>query len=149
MGSLWCQEKVEFVGGRQKAGVYQCQFEVDTYNLISLKKIIFIYFKFPQFYMVYLGDMRSSSFQRDRTLRCNTSFLKSYYTVTVKRDICKAQIVISVGIIIIVACSVCMCKGATETVSKEMLQTQADIFHSENTVPCISMKKSQKIELHP
>ena len=28
---------------------------------------------------------------------------------------------IFVGIIIIVACSVCMCKGATKTVSKEML----------------------------
>ena len=40
-------------------------------------------------------------------------------------------ICISVGIKMIVACSACICKRVTNTVSKEMLQTHVDIFHSE------------------
>ena len=58
-------------------------------------------------------------------------------------------IYIFVGIKIIVACSAHICKQATKTVSKEMLQTHADIFHSENTASYVSTKKLQKMDLHP
>ena len=58
-------------------------------------------------------------------------------------------IYIFVGIKIIVACSAHIYKWATKIVSKEMLQTHVDIFHSENTVPYVSMKKLQKTDLHP
>ena len=50
-------------------------------------------------------------------------------------------IYIFVGIKIIVACSARICKQTTKIVSKEMLQTHVDIFHSENTVPkCMDTK---------
>ena len=57
-------------------------------------------------------------------------------------------ICISVGIKMIVACSACICKPATKIVTKKMPQTHVNIFHSENVVSYISMKKLQKIDLH-
>ena len=57
-------------------------------------------------------------------------------------------ICISVSIKIIVAISACICKQATKIVTKEMPQTQVNIFHSENMVSYINMKKLQKIDLH-
>ena len=53
------------------------------------------------------------------------------------------------GIKIIVACSAHICKRAIKIVSKEILQAHVDIFHSKYTVPYISMKKLQKMDLHP
>ena len=53
------------------------------------------------------------------------------------------------GIKIIAACSARLCKQATKIVSKEMLQTHVDIFHSENTEPYVSIQKLQKMNLHP
>ena len=58
-------------------------------------------------------------------------------------------IYIFVGIKIIAACSAHICKQATKIVSKEMLQIQVDIFHSENMVLYVSMKKLQKTDLWP
>ena len=58
-------------------------------------------------------------------------------------------IYIFVGIRIIVAWSAHICKQATKIVSKEMLQTHVEIFHSENTTLYVSMKKLQKMDLHP
>lgn len=52
-----------------------------------------------------------------------------------------------VDIKIIVACSAYICKEASKTVSKKVVQTQVDVFHSENTVPYVS-KKLQKTDLH-
>ena len=52
------------------------------------------------------------------------------------------------GIKIIVACSACICKQATKMVSKEMLQTHVNIFHSKNTTPYVSTKL-QKTDFHP
>ena len=57
-------------------------------------------------------------------------------------------ICISVGIKVIVACSACICKQATKIVIKKMPQNHVNIFHSENVVSYISMKKLQKIDLH-
>ena len=58
-------------------------------------------------------------------------------------------IYILVGIKIIVACSARICKQATKTVNKEMLQTHVYFFHSKNTKPFVSMKKLQKTDLCP
>ena len=58
-------------------------------------------------------------------------------------------IYISVGIKVIVACSAHICKRATKIVSKGMLQTHVNIFHSKNTVLYVSMKKLQKTDLCP
>ena len=52
------------------------------------------------------------------------------------------------GIKIIVACSACIYKQATKMVSKEMLQTHVNIFHSKNTTPYVSMKL-QETDFHP
>lgn len=46
-----------------------------------------------------------------------------------------------VGIKIIVACSAHICNWATKIISKEMLQTHVDIFHSKYMVPYVSVKK--------
>ena len=59
------------------------------------------------------------------------------------------MIYIFVGIKIIVVCSARICEWATKIVSKQILQTHADIFHSENIVPCVIMNKLQKMDLHP
>ncbi|EPY79974.1 hypothetical protein CB1_000877009 [Camelus ferus] len=56
---------------------------------------------------------------------------------------------ISVAIKAIVACSAHMCKQATKIVSKEMLQTHTDAFHSDNTVPHISMKILHEVDVGP
>ena len=58
-------------------------------------------------------------------------------------------IYIFVDIKIIVACSAHICKQATITVSKEMLQTPVDIFHSKNMASYVSMKKLQKMDFCP
>ena len=58
-------------------------------------------------------------------------------------------IYIFVGIKIIVAYSDCICKQATKTVSKEILQTHVDILHSKTLTPFLSMKQLQKTDLHP
>ena len=57
------------------------------------------------------------------------------------------MIYIFVVIKIIIACPACICKWAIKIVSKEMLQTHADIFNSANTAPYVSMKKLQKMDL--
>ena len=57
-------------------------------------------------------------------------------------------IYIFVCIKIIAACSAHICKWAAKTVSKEKLLAHVDIFHSENTAPCVS-HKLQKIDLCP
>ena len=41
----------------------------------------------------------------------------------------------------IVACSGCICKKATKIASKEMLHIHVDIFHSENMMRYVNMKK--------
>lgn len=57
-------------------------------------------------------------------------------------------ICIFVGIKIIVACSARICKWSTTIVSKDILQTRVDIFHSKYMVPYVSMKL-QKTDLRP
>ena len=47
----------------------------------------------------------------------------------------------------IVARSTRICKQATKIGSKEMLQTQVGISHSENTVPYVGMKQLQNMDL--
>ena len=42
-----------------------------------------------------------------------------------------------------------MRKQVTQIVSKELLETNANIFHSNNTVPYVIMKKLQKRDFHP
>ena len=39
--------------------------------------------------------------------------------------------------------------ASSKIASKDMLQTHIDVFCSENMAPCISMKKLQKMDLHP
>ena len=56
-------------------------------------------------------------------------------------------IYILVGINVIAACSVDICKQATKTISKESPQTRVSIFHFKNTVPYVCMKKLQKTDL--
>ena len=58
-------------------------------------------------------------------------------------------IYIFVSIKLIVTCSAHICNRATKIVSKEMLQTHVDVFHSENTAPYVNMKKLQKVDLRP
>ena len=58
-------------------------------------------------------------------------------------------IYIFVSIRIIIACSAHMCKQATKTVGKYMLQTRVNIFLSENTALYVSTKKLQEMDLWP
>ena len=53
---------------------------------------------------------------------------------------------IIVGIKISIACSAHICKQATVTVRKEMLQTHVDIFCSKKTAPYVSMKMEKTLE---
>ena len=50
-----------------------------------------------------------------------------------------------VGIEVIIACSAHIHKQATKIVSKEILQTHVNIFHSKTSMPFLSMKKLQKM----
>ena len=50
---------------------------------------------------------------------------------------------------ITVACSVVYDKWKSKIVSKEILHMHADIFHSENTAPSVSIKKLQKMDFRP
>ena len=59
------------------------------------------------------------------------------------------HIIIYIFVGIRTACSDHICKQETKIVSKEMLETHVDIFHSENTVPYVSTKKLQKMDLAP
>ena len=58
-------------------------------------------------------------------------------------------IYIFVGIKIMVACSARICKWAAKTVSKEMLQTHVDTFHSKTSMPFLRIKQLQKMDLRP
>ena len=42
-----------------------------------------------------------------------------------------------------------ICKQVTKIFIKELLETNAKIFHSKNTVPYVIMKKLQKRDFHP
>ena len=56
-------------------------------------------------------------------------------------------IYIPVGINVIAACSVDICKQETKTISKESPQIRVSIFYFKNTVPYVCMKKLQKTDL--
>ena len=43
----------------------------------------------------------------------------------------------------------CICNQATEIVSKKMIQTHVNIFHSKNVARYVSMKNFQKMDLCP
>ena len=56
---------------------------------------------------------------------------------------------IFVGITKIVVCSAHICKQKNKIVSKEIQQDHVDVFHSENTMPYVSMMKLQKMDFCP